>query len=842
MSQSLSGEPMAISAAVRQMVRRMDKNNATLREVNDDLIKELRGLRTTLSNSLRRSRQEIQADKEARVTEFDKLRKALSSQTRTLARNIRGIGKETSSEAVKETQEETYKQKILEEHRTTNKLLSEILGKIELASLRKDISGLSGLGGGAAAAEEGAIAGGAAGATEGEVERLIEKEAPALAKKGLLRRLLGGAGALGGGLLKHIIPAAGALSTLALIGNTHRIKAGTPMFSMAHPLSSPASRIGEGALSGAMMGSWLDPFTFGMGSVAGAAIGAGGVAWKEFGISKYLKSPHLRANIAKFMDKVENGIGKYLSKAGVWIVKKIENAPQELKHLLIDAGKGLEDAKGVVKIIQKIMWGIEDGIGYAVKGIGGFIIKEARSFGASIENGTAGSKLDAFVHDMYNAVYSVMPTWRELGKDILYGAKMLTVDMIAPKYRKAIGKFLTSAMNWLGIQVPSWKTIEADLTKVGGAISSAESFIVNKFVAFKNDSINWVESFFPSWKTLDAAFAKFKHGDLISTIAIHIKNMFIGLINRVGKAINPFNWFGSDGSKVQKDAYYSYGGYGGAFSGYSGGSSGLIHDAAYHPYAPAYHPPSLPSGPVAPHGKYSASQQRIRNYIISMAKRMGISPNLALGIAGQESSFNPYAGNASGSYGLYQFLPGTWAEYAKRMGVNPNTARNSIEYQTYAGMLYLQRSIGILAKMGITHPTGADVYAMELLGHAGGKKFLMDMQSNPNASAASLFPSAAASNSALFYNHGHALSLSQLYSEFQDRVGRFYMSSNSMGKAKNTPYMSQPFEQNYRARQERVREPAVTPASYAPKSSAPTPDINGVPIHMFDNGLLVVNT
>lgn len=79
-------------------------------------------------------------------------------------------------------------------------------------------------------------------------------------------------------------------------------------------------------------------------------------------------------------------------------------------------------------------------------------------------------------------------------------------------------------------------------------------------------------------------------------------------------------------------------------------------------------------------------------YIEQSMKRWmpGTDWQLLWGLIRQESSFNPKAVSPVGAEGLTQFMPGTWADVSRQLGManaNPRMVRPSIE----AGAFYLGR-------------------------------------------------------------------------------------------------------------------------------------------------------
>lgn len=72
---------------------------------------------------------------------------------------------------------------------------------------------------------------------------------------------------------------------------------------------------------------------------------------------------------------------------------------------------------------------------------------------------------------------------------------------------------------------------------------------------------------------------------------------------------------------------------------------------------------------------------------------------------------------------------------------------------------YLQQAVG-------GTPNQTDLYLAHFMGAGGAANFLKSMKKNPWAPAASLFPEAARSNRAVFYQNGKPLSLQAIYNRF----------------------------------------------------------------------------
>jgi soluble lytic murein transglycosylase-like protein len=72
--------------------------------------------------------------------------------------------------------------------------------------------------------------------------------------------------------------------------------------------------------------------------------------------------------------------------------------------------------------------------------------------------------------------------------------------------------------------------------------------------------------------------------------------------------------------------------------------------------------------------------------IANVASAAGIDPNLAVGVATQESGLNPHAVNpSSGAVGMMQLMPGT----AAALGVNPHDVMGNIQ----GGIRYLREQL-----------------------------------------------------------------------------------------------------------------------------------------------------
>ncbi len=165
-----------------------------------------------------------------------------------------------------------------------------------------------------------------------------------------------------------------------------------------------------------------------------------------------------------------------------------------------------------------------------------------------------------------------------------------------------------------------------------------------------------------------------------------------------------------------------------------------------------------------------ADQKGVLGAIQTASRVVGIDSTYMLLKAKQESGFNPHAqAKTSSAGGLYQFLDSTWVATANKhkgllerhMGIDVDdlsrsqllSLKNNAMASALMGaafakdnMNYLNRNVDV---EGFQANSGA-LYMAHFLGPAGAEKFFEGLARNPNASAASLFPQAASSNSSVF--------------------------------------------------------------------------------------------
>lgn len=173
------------------------------------------------------------------------------------------------------------------------------------------------------------------------------------------------------------------------------------------------------------------------------------------------------------------------------------------------------------------------------------------------------------------------------------------------------------------------------------------------------------------------------------------------------------------------------------------------------------------------------------------ARATGVDFGYLLRTARRESAMNPAAqARTSSAAGLFQFVEQTWlgtlkrhgaahgyGEYANmitgsggRYGAISAEARRAVLNLRFdpraaalmAGELTSDSAAYLRGRIG-REPTGGELYAAHFLGPAGSARLIQACESNPSASAVSMFPQAAAANRSIFYRSGRPASVSEVY-------------------------------------------------------------------------------
>ena len=193
------------------------------------------------------------------------------------------------------------------------------------------------------------------------------------------------------------------------------------------------------------------------------------------------------------------------------------------------------------------------------------------------------------------------------------------------------------------------------------------------------------------------------------------------------------------------------------------------------------------------------SRVRVAGAIKQAASTTGTSFEYLLTTAKMESDFNPTAGaSTSSAHGLFQFIDQTWLGTVKEAGaqlgygkyadaitksssgsysVSDPSARTAImklrddpaAASSMAAVLTQSNSFKLTGKIG-RRPTDSELYMAHFMGVGGAAKLITNAEDNPQASAARLFPNAAAANRSIFYDRsGQARTVSQVYSVLNAR-------------------------------------------------------------------------
>jgi len=208
---------------------------------------------------------------------------------------------------------------------------------------------------------------------------------------------------------------------------------------------------------------------------------------------------------------------------------------------------------------------------------------------------------------------------------------------------------------------------------------------------------------------------------------------------------------------------------------------------------------SVDPSTVTPSAGIDPARMRVAGAIKQAANSTGTSFEYLLATAKMESDFNPGAGaSTSSAHGLYQFIDQTWLGTVKEAGsqlgygqyadaitksssgnysVTDPAARRAIlklrddptAASAMAGVLTQSNSFKLTGKIG-RRPSDGELYMAHFMGVGAAAKLISNAEDNPSASAARMFPNAAAANRSIFYDrNGSARSVSEVYSVLNAR-------------------------------------------------------------------------
>ena len=181
------------------------------------------------------------------------------------------------------------------------------------------------------------------------------------------------------------------------------------------------------------------------------------------------------------------------------------------------------------------------------------------------------------------------------------------------------------------------------------------------------------------------------------------------------------------------------------------------------------------------------------------AQATGVDFDFLLKTARRESALNPAAkAPTSSAAGLFQFIEQTWLATLKKTGARhgygqyadliqqgsdgrwrvSGSARNvvmDLRFDAHAASvmaaeLTASNAAYLRGRTG-REPGGGDLYAAHFLGPAGAATLMEAMATRPGASAAALFPQAAAANKSIFYRDGRAVTVVELRENLSKSAG-----------------------------------------------------------------------
>ena len=194
------------------------------------------------------------------------------------------------------------------------------------------------------------------------------------------------------------------------------------------------------------------------------------------------------------------------------------------------------------------------------------------------------------------------------------------------------------------------------------------------------------------------------------------------------------------------------------------------------------------------------SQGGVEAAIRRASASTGVDFDFLMKTAQRESAMNPSArARTSSAAGLFQFIEQTWLSTLKQHGAKhgygqyadliykgqdgryrvDGAARNVVLDLRYdpvaasamAGELTASNAAYLRGRIG-REPNAGDLYAAHFLGPAGAAKLVEAVNTRPGASAAALFPQAAAANRSIFYRDGRPATVGDVYANLSSKAGQ----------------------------------------------------------------------
>lgn len=193
--------------------------------------------------------------------------------------------------------------------------------------------------------------------------------------------------------------------------------------------------------------------------------------------------------------------------------------------------------------------------------------------------------------------------------------------------------------------------------------------------------------------------------------------------------------------------------------------------------------------------------EHVAKAVQNASARTGVDFSYLLKQAQVESSFDTdIRSKSSSATGLYQFIDQTWLRMVKEHGAEHGqsgwanaitqgrdgrfhvadknmrheilNARTDADFSALMAGEYAAENKRIIESKTSRNANATDLYMAHFLGSGGATTFLNALQDNPLQKASVIFPSAAASNRAVFYNpDGSPRTLAQVYDRFAAKFG-----------------------------------------------------------------------
>lgn len=190
----------------------------------------------------------------------------------------------------------------------------------------------------------------------------------------------------------------------------------------------------------------------------------------------------------------------------------------------------------------------------------------------------------------------------------------------------------------------------------------------------------------------------------------------------------------------------------------------------------------------------------VESAIQKASQATGVDFGFLMKTAHRESGMNPGAkAGTSSAAGLFQFVEQTWLSTLKQHGgkygyaryadlitkgsdgryrVDGGEARRAVmdlrldphASSLMAGELAADHAAYLRGRVG-RDPTNGELYAAHFLGPQGSAKLIQAVQTQPGATAASLFPDAAHANKSIFFRDGRAVSVGEVYANLTKIAG-----------------------------------------------------------------------